>query len=564
MLQLGEDTIFHTDTGVVLNGVVVRQSSISQKKENTGEKGRHIALYPGAFRPPHAAHFLAVRDLASRPHLDEVVVIISNRCRPIPGTTKALSADVAQQVWAIYLEDMEKVRVEIAQDTAVRHAMSYFERVTVGDTLEFCIGETDLGQGDDRFKRLGKLAKDAGVAATVVAIPTGAIPIRSTSLREALVQGDKGRQEFMSALPGHLTAEQRGRVWSLCQKGLREMVDVLKEKVATLLTRYDLGEIEELTSVGQTKMDQVLRVRTRDGNTWMVKYAGDTIDVGSVGHPQKPKPRERLSTERRALKWLKAHECGEVEVPNVVHFDKETWTLVMTEVCPDGLSVQDQLRKGTFDPTIAKVMGRFLARCHQSEKPVPPLWGDKDTDVQHWKRMLQLLTQEVALDGVSKNVCTDLATLRLASENASENGFFHLDFCPKNLRVCPGRIGIIDFELSSNIGDPAFDFGFLLGHYILWGLLTSAGTSGQTTIQEALNAYREEVGERWGSMGPRTVAFAGATIVYRLAASRPNDMQEFERQLLNTATALLSHGLAQVEDIDQIFNRAIRGHYANI
>lgn len=534
---------------------------MSQKLESSGAKGRHIALYPGAFRPPHAAHFLAVRNLVSRPHLDEVVVIISNRCRPIPGTTKALSADVAQQVWAIYLEGMEKVRVEIAQDTAVRHAMSYFERVTVGDTLEFCIGETDLGQGDDRFKRLEDMAKHSGVKATVVAVPTGAMPIRSTLLREALIQGDVGRQEFMSALPGHLTVDQRDKVWSVCQEGLREMVEVLTEKVATLLSRYDLGEIEELTSVGPTKMDQVLRVRTKAGEQLIVKYAGDTIDVGSVGHLQKSKPRERLSTERRALKWLKAHEWGGIEVPNVVHFDKETWTLVMTEVCPDGLSVQDQLREGTFDPTIANMMGRFLARCHNSEKPVPPLWGDQDTDVQHWKRMLQLLTQEVASERVSKNVCADLATLRLASENANENGFFHLDFCPKNLRVCPGRIGIIDFELSSNIGDPAYDFGFFLGHYILWGLITPTGSSCQKAIQEALKAYREEAASLWESMMSRTVAFAGSTIIYRVRNNPPIDIQGFELPLLRTATTLLSRGLAHVEDIDQILSRAASGHF---
>jgi len=558
-LALWATHAFYTDRD--LNGIVVSQYSMSQKLENTGEKRRHIALYPGAFRPPHAAHFMAVRHLVSRPHVDEVVIIISNRCRPIPGTTKALDADVARQVWAIYLEEIEKVRVEIAQDTAIRHAMSYFERVAVGDTLEFCIGEADLGHGDDRFKRLEDMAKRTGVDAALVAAPTGGMHIRSTALREALIQGHAGRPAFMSALPDHLTAAQRERVWIVCQEGLQEWGDVIRDKVATLLTRFDLGDIEELKGVGPAKLDQVLRARMKSGENLIVKYAGDTVDVGSVGQPEKPKPRERLSTERRALKWLKTHHSGRVEFPTVVYFDKATWTLVLREMCPESLSVQDQLREGVFDPTIARAAGCFLAWCH-GEKSVPPLWGDHDMDVQHWKRMLGLITQEAAPDGLSKKVCTDLARLRLASEEASEKGFFHLDFCPKNLRVCPDRIGIFDFELSSSIGDPAYDFGVFLGHYILWALLTSAESACQESLQEALNGYREGIGEGWRSIGPRTVAFAGATIFHSVMGSRQIDIQGFEPLLLGTATTLLSRGLAHVEDIDQILSRAIRGYFA--
>ncbi len=36
----------------------------------------------------------------------------------------------------------------------------------------------------------------------------------------------------------------------------------------------------------------------------------------------------------------------------------------------------------------------------------------------------------------------------------------NLDFCPKNILVGESTIGIIDFELSSSYGDPAYDLGF--------------------------------------------------------------------------------------------------------
>ena len=88
----------------------------AQKEEDS--KGRCIALFPGAFRPPHRAHFAALLNLVLRPDIDEVVVIITNRCRNIPGTTKVLDTDIAEHIWAIYLQDMEKVRVEVAPGSA--------------------------------------------------------------------------------------------------------------------------------------------------------------------------------------------------------------------------------------------------------------------------------------------------------------------------------------------------------------------------------------------------------------------------------------------------------------
>lgn len=480
---------------------------------NNRTMGRSIALYPGAFRPPHTAHYIAVRHLLTLPHINEVVVIISNRCRPIPGTTLALDAAIAQRIWSIYLQGVEKVRVEVAPHTAVGHAFEYFDHAEVGDTLLFCLGETDISKGDDRFRNLENLSNQSGIQARLIQAPTGSFPIRSTSLRAALVQGAKGRKEFIAALPPHLTDKQRGEVWKVCREGMREMSEDSKEKARTFINRIGLGEIDELSCTGHEKLDQVLRVRLKDDRCLFVKYAGDALGTEELGNGQTLKPRQRLSVERKALKWLRAYMNSDVEIPEVVAFDKKTWTLVLSEVCPNGHSLLEDLQNGIFNPSIARNASHFLAECHIQPIPIPALWGNAKADQHHWRRLLDLRTVGPTFETFPKDIRENLENLLLGSEKATENRFVHLDFHPKNILVCRDKIGVIDFELSSSVGDPAFDFGYFLGKYMYWILTSSIDSSWQEALQCTLQTYELVVGDLWKRMCSRMIAFTGATLL---------------------------------------------------
>lgn len=520
-------------------------------------RGRRIALYPGAFRPPHAAHYVAVRHLLTLPQIDEVVVIISNRCRPIPGTTWALDATIAQRIWSIYLRGVKKVRVEIAPHTAVGHAFEYFDHAGVGDTLLFCLGEADIGQGDDRFRNLINLSKQSGIQASIIQAPTGALPIRSTSLRAALGQGDMGRKNFLVALPTHLTDKQRGEVWRVCREGIREIRDVIKDKVHAFIIRTGLGEIENLRITGQDKMDPVFRIQLKEDRCLFVKYAGDALGTEEFGNGQTLKPRQRLSVERKALKWLKVHKPGDIEIPEVVAFDKKTWTLVLSEVCTNGNPLQDDLQRGVFNPIIASKASQFLAKCHSTLNQPPPLWGDAEADRKHWKRMLALNTVELKLEECSKDIRNNLETLILVSNKAEENRFIHLGFQPKNIFISKDKIGVIDFELSSSIGDPAFDLGSFLGHYLYWIFASATDHSWKQAIQRAVQAYQQGVGDQWEYMDFRVIAFTGATLLnIRIREDRRLN-KDLAGRVRQAGNFLLDQGIKQRGETDRILYEAI-------
>ena len=513
---------------------------MSSIRKHAESKGRCLALFPGAFRPPHINHFSVVKDLASRPEVDEVVVIVTNRCRNIPGTTKTLDTDVALRIWAIYLQDLPQVRVEVAPKSAVKHALGYFDRVDAGDALIFSVGERDLREGDGRFKKIEEMARHRGITASVIEGPPNAVPVRATDLRKALALGEPARETFMAGLPSHLNSAQRTEVWSICRQSMQEARELIMNKVRGLFERDRLGDIEDISVAKSGKRDEIFSVRLTNGSCLFVKYANDTVKTAMIGKPGDPKPRKRLKAERDAIKWLRANASCEVEIPDVILFDRGTRTLILTDVCPGGRSLQDDLRKGIFDPAVAKKASRFLAECHSAVGKLDPLWDDETADLDHWRRMLTLRTGDIKGDEISEKIRRDLQGLREASDKARENRFVNLDYSPKNIFVGEGRIGVIDFELSSSIGDPAYDFGLFLGHYIFWGLTTSARYAYRKALLVALNAYQQTIGSYWLTMRSRITAFAGACILDSIIKYNQLLPQETKARLLQTGETLLS------------------------
>jgi hypothetical protein len=71
-----------------------------------------ICYYPGGFKPPHEGHFEVLKDLASRPYVTKVIVLIGHKTRD--GITKEQS----KRIWDLYLatSPMAKAIVKISED----------------------------------------------------------------------------------------------------------------------------------------------------------------------------------------------------------------------------------------------------------------------------------------------------------------------------------------------------------------------------------------------------------------------------------------------------------------
>ena len=510
---------------------------------------RRIALFPGAFRPPHRAHYATVDNLASRTDIDEVVVIITNRSRHVPGTTKALDTDIAEKIWAIYLQARPKVRVEVAPHSAVKHAISYFERVNPGDQLLFCAGEDVLDRGRGRFSKINTLSRKFVIPAHVITSPVPPLSGGATAVRSCLAAGGAGFENFKKALPDHLTPGQSNEVWQICLHGMQDMQSYACKRIRSIFKKQAIGNIENI-SHESTDPDAIHCVRLSSGETLFVKYANDTVKAAKLGNPLSLKPRGRLYAERRALKWLSHYNNCNVAVPQIVYFENKVKTLVLSELLPGKRFLNDDLRRGIFDPLLAWKIGEFLASCHQCSQTVPSFWGDIQADQQHWENLLELRTLAMQSKTFSAIINQNLNKLKKASQMATRAGFFHLDFSPDNIRLDNHIFGIIDFELSSSVGDPACDFGYFLGHVIFWGVVTCSEENCLQFLHTAFSSYRDRAGGLWADMSSRTIAFAGATLVHCL--NKNQQSQNVQKHLLSIVSMLLAQDLNKCVDINHI------------
>lgn len=525
-------------------------------------KGRKLVLFPGAFRPPHRAHFNTVVNLATRTDIDEVVIIITNRCRRIPGTSKMLDSSVALKIWSIYLQNLStvrnKIRVEVAVHSAVKHAVGYFEKAQRGDTLLFCVGEKDFRQGTGRFNKIKKLSSQYDIVSSIIKSPVPELDGGATIVRSHLVDGSTGRDAFMTCLPRHLSSEQCEQVWKICCEGMQEMEDVAIQHIQSIVERNGFKNITLIDCAKSKKMDPVFRVRIDNGDCLFVKYANDTVKADQLGQPQRLKPRNRLYAEKRALKWLAANNPDQVKIPKVICFEKKTKTLILDDVSGGGRLLEDDLKQAVFDPQIARQASRFLAVCHTIQPPNEPFWGSDEADHKHWETMLNLrainnISIDYQLGKLTSSISDTLQSLRRASQNAMQRAVYHLDYCPKNIFVHDKQISVIDFEMSSTIGDPAFDFGCLLGHYLWWGMITTSNKACLENIRIALQAYRVGVSTRWTDISSRIAPFAATVILSRLAIHSHHLKPVFYHQLLETAFTLLASNLVRSEEIEQLF-----------
>lgn len=103
-----------------------------------------IALFPGAFKPPHKGHFAVVKKLLE--NADQVVVLVS------PKTREGITAEESIAVWELYKTLLDgSVEIRIASESPVSET---YDVVKNNPDTNFIVA---FGKNEaDRFKQMGK------------------------------------------------------------------------------------------------------------------------------------------------------------------------------------------------------------------------------------------------------------------------------------------------------------------------------------------------------------------------------------------------------------------------
>ena len=170
---------------------------IAQQLLEAGNK-KTIALFPGAFKPPHKGHFEVVKQLLNK--ADEIVVLVS------PKTRDSVTADESIAIWELYKTILNNnVEIKLSEESPIREV---YNIVKDNPDTDFIL---TAGKGEiDRFKSILQFPNveifDAGIAGEGV---------NATGLRTAIAGGKVGEiqkfipdkvdvQDFVGALKSQL------------------------------------------------------------------------------------------------------------------------------------------------------------------------------------------------------------------------------------------------------------------------------------------------------------------------------------------------------------------------
>ena len=163
-----------------------------------------IALFPGAFKPPHKGHFAVVKDLANQ--ADEVVVLIS------PKQREGISAEESYAAWELYDTLLpDNVSFKIAAESPVSET---YDVVKNNPDTKFIVA---FGKGEaDRFKQF--LTTNKYPNATVYDSGTAEQGVSATELRNAL----NNNQSIKEFIPDGISDVDFKNVLNIKQQPLKE------------------------------------------------------------------------------------------------------------------------------------------------------------------------------------------------------------------------------------------------------------------------------------------------------------------------------------------------------
>jgi hypothetical protein len=226
-----------------------------------------IALIPGGFKPPTIGHFALVDEVAKRPEVSKVIVLIGHKTRD--GVTK----EESKAIWDIYQKYLpSNVEIQISDNLSPISDVGSLIKNNPENTYYPVVGirgEMDLGD----LKRFdGLKGKYENFQPIVIKSDEGEDRISGTNTRAALIGGEKER--FQSYLPTELSDEEKEKVWSILQKTpIEEMYAEPSEhdypKLIKSLTEYMLDKGMNIRPLPKVKFvnDDVENARDFFGKT---------------------------------------------------------------------------------------------------------------------------------------------------------------------------------------------------------------------------------------------------------------------------------------------------------
>jgi aminoglycoside phosphotransferase (APT) family kinase protein len=320
-----------------------------------------------------------------------------------------------------------------------------------------------------------------------------------------------------SNLSGDLTLDSVSRY--LSQKGL--------------LAAADLAHVEELTG---GVSNRAFRIDWAVGGC-VVKQARARLAVQMEWLADV----RRVIREGEAMEWLRAR-LGGPHIPRLLYLDRERNLLVMEAVPYAAENYKTILLRGEVDLALAGQFGWLLARIHN---------GTADLESHHKfgdATFFDELRLSPYYDQAAERHPRLAPRIQALRRECRESVFclVHGDYSPKNVLVLHGRLILLDYEVA-HFGNPSFDLGFALTHYLAKALhVPGRGTEFIAAARAFWDTYRRDI-----RIAPEAIAHAGqhlgAILLARMDGKSPleyfTDPRKQDQVRAIASAALMDDGM---------------------
>jgi hypothetical protein len=172
----------------------------------------------------------------------------------------------------------------------------------------------------------------------------------------------------------------------------------------------------------------------------------------------------RIHREAAGMRWLR-RLAPPSSIPELVFEDHEAHLLAMVAVPQPHANWKRILLDGNIDLDHARQFGDLLGGIHRRASEQPEIAGVfEDRSIFESLRVEPYYLYTAAQVPASASFMARLVD----SVRSRRLTLVHGDYSPKNILVRAGRLILLDHEVA-HFGDPAFDLGFSLAHFLSKG-----------------------------------------------------------------------------------------------
>lgn len=149
-------------------------------------------FYPGRFKPPHKGHYAAAKDLASRPYIKMVYIIISKK------TVDGITPEDSLAIWNMYLKAEPNPKITVQISTKESPIVDIYDYLVKNPTVDPVYVSAGNDETDD-VDYVTSLQEKFGDRVKLIKVQEKAGEITAPHVRNLLDTGDY--ESFVEAVP---------------------------------------------------------------------------------------------------------------------------------------------------------------------------------------------------------------------------------------------------------------------------------------------------------------------------------------------------------------------------